>query len=194
MIGRTLIFVSHASADIKMVRQVRNYLEERDTIPLLFHLVALTNAEEFWPLIEREILARNFFLYCESEAAERSQWVQRERHAVELARQTLAKSPSLAEQRKSTAEAAIDAGLRSVEEGALPFGPFERSCLFHAVNNLHSGHYELAKLQALAVVSVGDGRSTTDPIQPPPAETVEELRHRFLEIRSRPACEFSRIF
>ncbi len=41
MIGRTLIFVSHASADIKMVRQVRNYLEERDTIPLLFHLVAL---------------------------------------------------------------------------------------------------------------------------------------------------------
>jgi hypothetical protein len=91
MIGKTLIFVSHASADIKMVRRVRNYLEEKDTIPLLFHLVALTHAEEFWPLIEREILARNFFLYCESEAAERSQWVQRERQSVELARQRLAK-------------------------------------------------------------------------------------------------------
>lgn len=84
--SKTLIFVSHASADIRMVRRVRNYLEEKNTTPLLFHLVALTDAEEFWPLIEREIVARNFFLYCESKAAERSSWVQRERRAVELAR------------------------------------------------------------------------------------------------------------
>jgi hypothetical protein len=79
---RTWIFVSHASADLKAVRQVRNYLEEKDASPLLFHLLALEHEEEFWPVIEREIVARDFFLYCESEAAARSPWVERERAAV----------------------------------------------------------------------------------------------------------------
>lgn len=79
------IFVSHASADLTNVRKVRNHLESRGASPLLFHLRALTNPEEFWPLIEREIVARSFFLYCESEAAERSEWVSREREAVKLA-------------------------------------------------------------------------------------------------------------
>ena len=32
--------------------------------------------------LEREIAARNFFLYCESQAAEERTWVQREREAV----------------------------------------------------------------------------------------------------------------
>ncbi len=82
---RTWIFVSHASADIGVVRTVRNHLEDKGASPLLFHLKALTNPEEFWPIIEREIQARNFFLYCESDAAERSEWVQRERQAVEVA-------------------------------------------------------------------------------------------------------------
>lgn len=76
------IFVSHASADIGMVRQVRNYLEDLGAAPLLFHLRALSQPDEFWPLIEREIRARNFFLYCESEAAKHSEWVQRERDVV----------------------------------------------------------------------------------------------------------------
>jgi hypothetical protein len=80
------IFVSHASADLHQVRRVRNYLEDKGASPLLFHLKGLTQAQEFWPLIEREIRARNFFLYCESEAAERSEWVQREREVVEMAR------------------------------------------------------------------------------------------------------------
>lgn len=84
---RTLIFVSHASADIRMVRQVRNYLEEKGALPLLFHLIALTDPQEFWPLIEREIMARNFFLYCDSPAAATSTWVQRERRAVDIAGQ-----------------------------------------------------------------------------------------------------------
>jgi len=48
--------------------------------------MALTDPEEFWPIIEREIQARSFFLYCESPAAEASPWVQREREAVEAAR------------------------------------------------------------------------------------------------------------
>jgi hypothetical protein len=80
------IFVSHASADLKNVRRVRNYLESKDAAPLLFHLMALTDPEEFWPIIEREIQARNFFLYCESPAAEESHWVRREREAVGAAR------------------------------------------------------------------------------------------------------------
>jgi len=77
------IFVSHASADIKTVRVIRNYLEDLGAAPLLFHLLALKNAEDFWPLIEKEIAARNFFLFCQSEAAEKSEWVQRERAFVE---------------------------------------------------------------------------------------------------------------
>lgn len=77
------IFVSHSSQDLAQVRVVRNYLEAKAASPLLFHLRALEVPEEFWPLIEREIHARNFFLYCESESAAASQWVQRERAAVE---------------------------------------------------------------------------------------------------------------
>ncbi len=83
--NRTWIFVSHASADLKAVRQVRNYLESKDASPLLFHLLALEHETEFWPIIEREIVARDFFLYCESEAAENSPWVKRERDAVNKA-------------------------------------------------------------------------------------------------------------
>jgi hypothetical protein len=82
---RAWVFVSHASEDLKMVRRVRNYLEEKDAGPILFYLRALTQPEEFWPLIEREIQARSFFLYCGSNAAEKSVWVQRERNAVEAA-------------------------------------------------------------------------------------------------------------
>jgi len=57
-------------------------MEERGVGPILFYIRALTQPEEFWPLIEREIAARNFFLYCESQAAGSSQWVQREREYV----------------------------------------------------------------------------------------------------------------
>jgi hypothetical protein len=79
------IFVSHASDDLPRVREVRNYLESKGASPLLFHLKALAEPEEFWPLIEREIAARNFFLYCQSPIAEEREWVRRERAAVEAA-------------------------------------------------------------------------------------------------------------
>lgn len=79
------IFVSHASDDLQRVREIRNYLEGKGASPLLFHLKSLADPEEFWPLIEREIAARNFFLYCQSEVAERREWVRRERDAVEAA-------------------------------------------------------------------------------------------------------------
>jgi len=76
------IFVSHSSADIVKVRKVRNYLEEHNTAPLLFHLISLKEPEEFWPFIEREIAERNFFLLCDSENAQKSEWVAKERKAI----------------------------------------------------------------------------------------------------------------
>src|ERR1044072_5280946 len=76
------VFVSHSSADLIKVRQVRNFMEERNAGPILFHLRALSDPESFWPLIEQEISARNFFLLCDSEAARASPWVQREWETV----------------------------------------------------------------------------------------------------------------
>jgi hypothetical protein len=80
---RAWIFVSHSSDDLPRAREVRNYLESKGASPLLFHLKALANPEEFWPIIEREIAARNFFLYCQSAVADGREWVRREREAVE---------------------------------------------------------------------------------------------------------------
>ncbi len=76
------VFVSHSSADIVKVRKVRNFLEEHNAGPLLFHLISLTKPEEFWPLIEREISERNFFLFCDSKNARKSEWVLRERQTI----------------------------------------------------------------------------------------------------------------
>ena len=77
------VFLSHSSADIVKVRQIRNFMEERGAGPILFYLRALTNPELFWPLIEQEIAARNFFLLCDSQSARKSPWVQREWDSVE---------------------------------------------------------------------------------------------------------------
>lgn len=87
------VFVSHASADLAAVRKVRNYLEDQGAAPLLFHLLSLKNPEDFWPVIEREIQERNFFLYCESADAARSEWVQKEREAVARSRSLVPGKP-----------------------------------------------------------------------------------------------------
>ena len=57
-------------------------MEDRGAAPILFHLKSLTEPERFWPLIEAEIAARNFFLLCDSGSARSSAWVQREREVV----------------------------------------------------------------------------------------------------------------
>lgn len=80
------VFVSHASADLARVREVRNFLEKNGAGPILFHLRSMTRPKQFWPLIEQEIASRNFFLLCDSVAAQRSEWVQRERRTVERIR------------------------------------------------------------------------------------------------------------
>ena len=76
---RTTVFLSHSSRDIEKVRQIRNILEALDYEPLLFHLKCLDddndNLESF---IEKEIEARNIFIYCKSEHSESSKWVQKE--------------------------------------------------------------------------------------------------------------------
>jgi TIR domain-containing protein len=76
------IFVSHASADLVKVRRIRNFMEDKGESPILFYLRALSRPDQFWPLIELEIAARHFFLFCDSEAARASEWVGRERRAV----------------------------------------------------------------------------------------------------------------
>jgi len=77
------VFVSHAGTDLSKVRAVRNFMEDNGAAPLLFHLRSVREPERFWPLIEEEIKARNFFLLCDSAAARQSEWVQREWALVE---------------------------------------------------------------------------------------------------------------
>lgn len=107
------IFVSHASDDIERVREVRNHLESQGASPLLFHLRALEAPEEFWPLIKREIAARNFFLYCESAVAATRDWVRREREAVaEVAKKRAVRIGSIRVDGPSLELGSLDAFLR----------------------------------------------------------------------------------
>lgn len=81
------IFISHSSADIEKIRIIRNEFEKYGQNPLAFHLKCLNdntkeNKEELFDLIKREIAARDWFVYCESESAKKSSYVQMERNYV----------------------------------------------------------------------------------------------------------------
>ena len=81
------IFISHSSADIEKIRIIRNEFEKYGQNPLAFHLKCLNdntkeNKEELFELIKREIAARDWFIYCESESAQKSSYVQMERNYV----------------------------------------------------------------------------------------------------------------
>lgn len=81
------IFLSHSSADIATIRKIRNQFEANGKNPLAFHLKCLqTDTEagcrELEDLIKREIDARDWFVFCESEAANNSQYVQMEKDYV----------------------------------------------------------------------------------------------------------------
>ena len=73
------IFVSHSHQDIEKVRVLRNYLESINTEPILFFLKSLNDKDEIVELIKREIDARAWFIYCDSENAKNSTWVQTEK-------------------------------------------------------------------------------------------------------------------
>lgn len=72
------IFVSHSHQDIEKVRVIRNYLEGLGGEPILFFLLSQTDEDKITTLIEQEIDARIWFLYCKSPNAELSTWVNTE--------------------------------------------------------------------------------------------------------------------
>ena len=77
------IFVSHSHDDLEKVRVIRNYLESKGIEPILFYLHCMKDGNKedmahLWNLICREIDARDWFLYLDSDHARGSEWVQRE--------------------------------------------------------------------------------------------------------------------
>ena len=73
------IFVSHSHKDLDGVRVIRNYLESLGAEPILFFLKSQNDKRKITKLIEEEIDARIWFIYCKSENAEVSTWVKSER-------------------------------------------------------------------------------------------------------------------
>lgn len=77
--NKLTIFLSHSHKDIDKVRKLREIFESLDFEPLIFHLQCLDdNNSELEDFIKREIDARNVFIYCKSQNAEKSKWVQKE--------------------------------------------------------------------------------------------------------------------
>ena len=81
------IFLSHSSADIKKVRQIRNEFEKCGHNPLAFHLKCLHDdteegKKELSDLIIREIDSREWFVFCESPYASKSEYVQMEKDHI----------------------------------------------------------------------------------------------------------------
>ena len=75
---KVYIFVSHSHYDIEPVRKIRNYLESLNAEPILFFLKSKSDEDEITNLIEDEIDARIWFIYCDSKNARESLWVTKE--------------------------------------------------------------------------------------------------------------------
>ena len=76
-------FISHSHLDIEKVRLIRNTIEETFFYePILFFLKCLSDENELQNLLQREISERIWFIYCKSENAEKSTYVQKERDYV----------------------------------------------------------------------------------------------------------------
>ena len=81
------IFLSHSSRDIEKVRMIRNEFEKYGQNPLAFHLKCLTTdtesgKQELDNLIKREIDAREWFVFCDSDSARLSEYVQMEMNYI----------------------------------------------------------------------------------------------------------------
>lgn len=73
------IFLSHSHKDQDKVRKIRDILEALECEPLIFFLKCLDDKnEQLEEFIKKEIKARSLFIYCRSENAENSNWVQKE--------------------------------------------------------------------------------------------------------------------
>lgn len=78
------IFLSHSSKDIAYVRQIRNEFEKYGHNPLAFHLKCLDSntyegRNEIFQLLKREIDARDWFVFCDSDNSRKSKYVDYER-------------------------------------------------------------------------------------------------------------------
>lgn len=79
------IFLSHSHNDIEKVREIRNTLEKDGFEPLCFYLKCLddkNSKEEVKNLIIREIDAREWFVFINSENSRKSKWVTFEREHI----------------------------------------------------------------------------------------------------------------
>ncbi len=77
------IFISHSHDDIEKIRKIRNELEQNGFEPLCFYLKCLRDKDEIEDLIKREIDAREWFLFVDSENSRKSNWVKMEREYIE---------------------------------------------------------------------------------------------------------------
>ena len=76
------IFLSHSHRDIDRVRDIRNRLEDNGFDPLCFYLKCLDDDSEIEDLIKREIDAREWFFFLDSENSRKSKWVTLEREYI----------------------------------------------------------------------------------------------------------------
>ena len=76
------IFLSHSHEDIVKVREIRNRLEMDGFEPLCFYLKCLDDDSEIEDLIKREIDAREWFVFVNSENSRKSRWVTLEREYI----------------------------------------------------------------------------------------------------------------
>ncbi len=76
------IFLSHSHTDIDKVRKLRNMLEDSGFEPLCFYLKCLNDDSEIEDLIKREIDAREWFVFADSENSRKSKWVTLEREYI----------------------------------------------------------------------------------------------------------------
>lgn len=80
---KNYFFISHSHLDIEKVRIIRNIIEETFFYePILFFLKSLSEETEIKDLIKREIYERVWFIYCDSENAKNSKYVQFERNYI----------------------------------------------------------------------------------------------------------------
>lgn len=81
-LGGGSVFISHSHQDLPKVRLIRNSLEEKGFDPLCFYMQCLTDEDEIEGLLKREIDARDWFAFIESQNSLQSAWVKKEREYI----------------------------------------------------------------------------------------------------------------
>ena len=82
-LGGGSVFISHSHNDLPKVRKIRNFLEEKGFDPLCFYMQCLSDEDEIEGLLKREIDAREWFAFMESQNSVQSAWVRKEREYIQ---------------------------------------------------------------------------------------------------------------